>query len=81
MQTEQIVEKAKDVASIPNETFTIIGVLALVILGLVIALIYMFKKYNQSVDINLKVVGKYESVAQQLLTTMNDIKNYIIARK
>jgi len=81
MQVQEAIDQAQDIVAIPNENFTIFGVLLLVILALTGSLIYTVKKYNASVDLNIKITGKYEAVASQLLTTMNDIKNYLMVKK
>lgn len=81
LQVSKSVDTAKEIVAIPNENFTIFGVLSLIIVGLIVAVIYLARKYSQSYDFSLKIVGKYESLASQVMITVNEIKNLIMVKK
>lgn len=76
--SETVIEMAQKISSIPNEDFTIFGVLLLIITFLIFALVYYVRKNDKLVNIIIDMNGEYKTMSANVINTLDNLKNFIM---
>lgn len=76
--SKTVIEMAQKISSIPNEDFTIFGVLLLIITFLIFALVYYVRKNDKLVNIIIDMNGEYKTMSANVINTLDNLKNFIM---